>query len=222
MVADRASLTSQRAERVSRRACLRALAGSGFGLALAACQETTQQATAARAAPAGRDYSGEPFPVRLVNRDRFDAIFRPTVVADTSGEAPGTIIIDTRARHLYLVRDNRQALRFGIAVGEAGRAWHGTATVGRKATWPAWYPTDEMRRSVPGFPTRIAPGEANPLGARALYLYQGGRDTLYRIHGTSEPWTIGTEASSGCIRMLNEDVIALYDQVRVGARVIVR
>lgn len=198
----------------------RAVLVAAGGLVLAACQETPRPGTGAYA-PA-RDFSGEPFPVRLVNRDRFDPVFRPTVVPDASGEPPGTIVVDTRARHLYLVRDDRQALRFGIAVGEAGRAWRGTATVGRKAAWPAWYPTDEMRRSVPGFPARIPPGEANPLGARALYLHQGGRDTLYRIHGTSEPWTIGTEASSGCIRMFNEDVIALYGQVRVGARVIVR
>ncbi|MGO4835459.1 L,D-transpeptidase, partial [Rhizobiaceae sp. 2RAB30] len=128
----------------------------------------------------------------------------------------------TSARHLYLVESNEKAMRYGIAVGTAGYAWKGNATVGRKATWPAWYPTDEMRAASPGMPARIPPGADNPLGARALYLYQNGRDTLYRIHGTSEPWTIGTQASSGCIRMFNEDVIALYAKVSVGAKVVVR
>lgn len=165
--------------------------------------------------------AGEPFPVRPVNLHKFDRSFWPATVALDTAEAPGTVIIDTASRHLYLVGPDGTARRFGIAVGAAGRKWAGTATVGRKARWPAWYPTDEMRQLVPGMPRRIAPGAANPLGARALYLYQNGRDTLFRIHGTSEPWTIGTEVSSGCIRMFNEDVIALFDQVRVGAKVIV-
>lgn len=115
-----------------------------------------------------------------------------------------------------------KAKRYGVAVGESGRAWSGRATVGRKAVWPTWYPTDEMRASAPTLPRSIQAGNQNPLGARALYLYQSGKDTLYRIHGTSEPWTVGTEASSGCIRMLNEDVIDLYDRVVVGAPVVVR
>lgn len=167
-------------------------------------------------------FANEPFPVRLVNPGRFSPAFRPTRVANTTGLEPGAILIDTAARQLYLVESDRSAMRYGIAVGAAGNAWKGDATVGRKAEWPAWYPTDEMKSIAPGIPPRIAPGADNPLGARALYLYQGGRDTLYRIHGTTEPWTIGTQASSGCIRMFNEDVIALYDKVRVGAPVIVR
>jgi lipoprotein-anchoring transpeptidase ErfK/SrfK len=130
-------------------------------------------------------------------------------------------LIDTGNRFLYLIEQGGMARRYGIAVGAAGNAWSGTATVGRKAKWPAWYPTDEMHAASSGLPKRIEPGTQNPLGARALYLYENGRDTLYRIHGTSEPWTIGTEASSGCIRMFNEDVIDLYDRVADGARVIV-
>lgn len=173
------------------------------------------------------NYSGtvtkeEPFAVRPVNRNRFDPGLRPTLVANTSGLEPGSILVDTRSKHLYFVKSRATAIRFGIAVGKSGYSWKGGATVGRKAEWPAWYPTDDMRQATPGIPGRISPGADNPLGARALYLYQNGRDTLYRIHGTSEPWTIGTEASSGCIRMFNEDVIALYDMVGIGAVVIVR
>lgn len=166
--------------------------------------------------------AAEPFPLRPVNLHKFDRSLWPATVALDTSEAAGTLIVDTRSRHLYLVGQDGTALRFGIAVGAAGRKWTGTAVVGRKARWPAWYPTDEMRHLVPGMPGRVAPGPANPLGARALYLYRDGRDTLFRIHGTSEPWTIGAEVSSGCIRMFNEDIIALYDQVPVGAKVIVR
>ncbi|HEY4173334.1 MAG TPA: L,D-transpeptidase [Rhodopila sp.] len=174
------------------------------------------------AAPVEPAFPGEAFPVRLVDRSRFDERFQPARVANTTGEPAGTIVIDTAARQLFLVESRTEAMRYGVAVGAAGQAWHGTAAVGRMARWPAWYPTDEMHRATPGLPRRIPPGDDNPLGARAIYLYQGGRDTLYRIHGTSEPWLIGTEASSGCIRMFNEDVIALYDRVRMGARVVVR
>ncbi|MFC7399616.1 L,D-transpeptidase [Chelatococcus sp. GCM10030263] len=133
--------------------------------------------------------------------------------------APGSIVIDTADKYLYLVEGPHKARRYSIGVGRAGHSWHGRAEVGRKAKWPAWYPTDDMHAESPGLPKRIEPGLANPLGARALYLFANGKDTLYRIHGTTEPWTIGTEASSGCIRMLNEDVIELYDRVPVGAQV---
>lgn len=160
--------------------------------------------------------------MRQVNRAKFDAKLRPMVLPNTTGEPPGTIVVDTAFRHLYLVESTGKVLRYGIAVGTAGHAWKGTATIGRKAKWPAWYPTDEMKADLPGIPARIPPGSDNPLGARALYLHAAGRDTLVRIHGTSEPWTIGTEASSGCIRMFNEDAIALYDKVPLGTRVIVR
>lgn len=168
-----------------------------------------------------RDFSDEPHDVRQVNRARFDAGFAPMIVPSPYKEQPGTIVIDARSRHLYLTEAGDKARRYGIAVGDAGYGWSGRAVVGRKARWPAWYPTPSMRAETPGLPVRIAPGADNPLGARALYLHQGGKDTLYRIHGTSEPWTIGTEASSGCIRMFNEDVIDLYDRVLVGAPVLV-
>jgi len=165
-------------------------------------------------------YANEPYEVRIVNREKFDARFRPTIVPAPRGMPAGSILVDTRERFLYLVEDGGKARRYGVAVGASGHGWSGTATIGRKAKWPAWHPTDDMRNETPGLPQRIEPGPHNPLGARALYLYQDGRDTLYRIHGTSEPWTIGTEASSGCIRMLNEDVIDLYD--RVASEAVVR
>ena len=168
-----------------------------------------------------RDYSAEPHRVRLVNRDRFGPEFYPTRQPSPFDLPPGTLVVATDKREVYLIEADGMSRRYPVAVGDQGYAWSGEAVVGRKATWPAWYPTPSMRLEVPNLPRRIAPGEENPLGARGLYLYKNGVDTLYRIHGTSEPWTIGTEASSGCIRMFNEDVIDLFDRVRLGARVIV-
>lgn len=168
-----------------------------------------------------RDFSGEPHDVRLINRKRFAAEFQPAIVKSPYEERPGTIVVNTATRQLFLIEAEGQARRYGIAVGDAGYAWSGRAKVERKAPWPAWHPTASMRAASP-LPARVVPGAHNPLGARALYLSENGRDTLYRIHGTSEPWTIGTRASSGCIRMFNEDVIDLYDRVNIGATVIVR
>lgn len=202
---------------ISRRSFLTGLPMGAATWSLVGCSPSKDPPAAASA-----PFSAEPFPVRLVNRKRFDSAFVPTRLPNTTTDPAGTIIVDTGAKHLYFVESRDEVRRYGIAVGAAGHAWKGSAIVGRKASWPAWYPTDEMKQSAPGIPARIPPGDDNPLGARALYLYSAGQDTLYRIHGTSEPWTIGTEASSGCIRMFNEDVIALYDKVRVGARVIVR
>lgn len=167
-----------------------------------------------------RDFSGEPFPVRRINRDRFDRAFSPVILPSPYASPAGSLVIDTATRQLYLIEGGGLARRYGVAVGDAGYAWSGEAYVGRKAEWPAWHPTPSMHAEAEP-PVRVDPGDHNPLGARALYLHQGGRDTLYRIHGTSEPWTIGTRASSGCIRMFNEDVIDLYDRVRLNARVIV-
>ncbi|WP_246154677.1 L,D-transpeptidase [Methylobacterium oryzihabitans] len=129
----------------------------------------------------------------------------------------GTIVIDTPSRFLYLVQGNGQALRYGIGVGRPGFTWSGVKTVSQKREWPGWTPPPEMLRRRPDLPTHMAGGPANPLGARALYL----GSSLYRIHGTNEPHTIGQNVSSGCIRMMNQDVIDLYDRVPVGARVVV-
>lgn len=141
-------------------------------------------------------------------------------------EKPGTIVIDTRSRHLYFVLPGGRAIRYGVGVGRQGFEWSGVATVGLKKVWPEWRPPPEMiERELVQYnrqlPEVMEGGPANPLGARAMYLYQNGRDTLYRIHGTNQPNTIGLAVSSGCIRMLNEEVIDLYDRVQMGAKVIV-
>jgi lipoprotein-anchoring transpeptidase ErfK/SrfK len=143
--------------------------------------------------------------------------YRETVPYD-SREKPGTIIVDTRERYLYYVLASDQALRYSIAVGSEGHDWSGTSTVSMKREWPDWTPTPGEIKRFPNLPRHMAGGEDNPLGARALYL----GNTLYRIHGTNEPWKIGTAVSSGCIRMSNEDAIDLYDRARVGAKVIVK
>lgn len=191
------------------------LASIGLAGCVASVDEDIKQLGSAE------QYAAEPYPVRMVDRRKFDRRFLPTTVASPFAEPAGTIVVDTSNRYLYRIEQDGKARRYGIAVGATGKRWSGKAEVGRKAAWPAWHPTDEMKTAAPGLPSRIEPGPHNPLGSRALYLYDNGRDTLYRIHGTSEPWTIGTEASSGCIRMLNEDVIDLYSRVSVGAKVIV-
>ena len=152
-------------------------------------------------------------------------IYKRAEVAYVSAEPPGTIIVETSTRHLYRILDDKTAVRYGVAVGREGFAWSGEATVERKVEWPTWTPPKEMiarspklkkwAKGQPGGPT-------NPLGAAALYLFQGEKDTLYRIHGTNAPSSIGHAASSGCIRMFNEDIQELYSQVTHGTKVIVR
>jgi len=139
------------------------------------------------------------------------------VVNYATREAPGTIIIDTPNTYLYLVMGNGQAMRYGIGVGRDGFTWSGTQSITKKAEWPDWTPPPEMIARQPYLPRQMAGGPGNPLGARAMYL--GG--TIYRIHGTNAPGTIGTRVSSGCIRLTNEDVADLYSRVNVGTRVIV-
>ncbi|MCA1426639.1 MULTISPECIES: L,D-transpeptidase [unclassified Bradyrhizobium] len=145
------------------------------------------------------------------------ARFRRQTVSYATREAPGTIIIDTPNTYLYYVLGNGQALRYGIGVGRDGFTWSGIQSVSRKAEWPAWTPPPEMIARQPYLPRHMAGGPGNPLGARAMYL--GG--TIYRIHGTNAPETIGKRVSSGCIRMTNEDVTDLYSRVNVGTKVIV-
>jgi len=131
---------------------------------------------------------------------------------------PGTIVVETAERRLYLVLGEGKALRYGIGVGRDGFRWSGQHTITRMAEWPGWTPPEQMRKRVPDLPAYMPGGPDNPLGARALYIGA----TLYRIHGTSEPWTIGQAVSSGCIRLTNEDITDLYTRVRVGALVVVR
>jgi lipoprotein-anchoring transpeptidase ErfK/SrfK len=144
------------------------------------------------------------------------------LVDDPTGERSGAITIDTKKRKLYLSVGNGQAIEYGIGVGREGFAWKGVAQIGRKAFWPGWTPPPEMLLRRPDLPRHMDGGMENPLGARALYLFKGDKDTLFRIHGTNEPDTIGQAVSSGCIRMLNADVIDLYRRVSKSARVVVR
>ena len=146
-----------------------------------------------------------------------DPMFERQEVAFSGPERPGTIIIDTPQKFLFLVEPGGRALRYGIGVGRPGFAWAGVKTISRKAEWPGWTPPPEMIKRRPDLPAHMDGGPANPLGARALYL----GSSLYRIHGTNEPQTIGTNVSSGCIRMMNDDVKDLYGRVRVGTKVIV-
>lgn len=154
-------------------------------------------------------------------RPEMDPIYLPQQVEYETSHPAGTIVIDTAQKFLYLVQGNGQARRYGVGVGKDGMLWSGTETISRKAEWPDWRPPAEMiaRERAKGkhLPTFMAGGPANPLGARALYL----GSTLYRIHGTNAPWTIGTNVSSGCIRLRNEDVVDLYERVDVGSRVVV-
>ena len=139
-------------------------------------------------------------------------------VAAPAGASPSTILVRLSECHLYLICDDGTAIRYGIAVGREGFAWSGAGTIGRKETWPAWTPPPEMIVRMPelaAYRDGMPGGPANPLGARALYIYQSGQDTLYRIHGTPEWWTIGHATSSGCLRMLNQDVVDLYSRVAI-------
>jgi len=150
-------------------------------------------------------------------RREVDPMYRRAEI-DYDGAAPGTVVIDTNAKFLYLVTTRGRAIRYGVGVGRPGFEWSGVKTISRKAEWPDWTPPTEMLARRPDLPKFMPGGPNNPLGARALYL----GSSLYRIHGTNEPFTIGQNVSSGCIRMMNEDVTDLYDRVGVGTKVIVR
>jgi lipoprotein-anchoring transpeptidase ErfK/SrfK len=144
--------------------------------------------------------------------------YQKQLVLYRSLQPPGTIIIDTQERHLYLIQDETHALRYGIGVGRDGFTWQGLLQISRKAEWPDWHPPPEMIERQPYLPRFMAGGPGNPLGARAMYL----GNTVYRIHGTNAPETIGQAVSSGCFRLVNDDVIDLYSRVQVGTHVIVR
>ncbi|WP_370644858.1 L,D-transpeptidase [Microvirga sp. ACRRW] len=167
----------------------------------------------------------EAHPLPATDITEVDPRFLRREVAYYGREEPGTIVVDTAARYLYLVREGGRAIRYGIGVGKEGLAWAGRAQVGRKAMWPRWTPTASMIKREPERNAKWAGGMAggieNPLGARALYLYNNGNDTMYRIHGTTEPWSIGQSVSSGCIRLFNQDIIDLYNRVPTGSPVVV-
>jgi lipoprotein-anchoring transpeptidase ErfK/SrfK len=147
--------------------------------------------------------------------------FRRHIVDYHRKEAAGTIVVDTDARYLYFVLPNNKAIRYGVTVGEEALAWSGVAKVGNMTEWPAWVPTQGEHERLGNLPNFVSGGPHNPMGARALYLFANGKDTLFRIHGTNQPEYIGSAISSGCIRLTNEDVIDLYSRVRVGTPVVV-
>ncbi len=167
----------------------------------------------------------EPFPIPAVDVSHVDPRYLRQVVAFRGPEEPGSIVVDPARRFLYLVREDGEALRYGCGVGKAGFDYQGSAIIGRKAHWPRWTPTQNMIRLEPArygpYSDGVEGGLHNPLGARALYLYRDGRDTLYRIHGTNEPWSIGHSVSSGCIRLFNQDIVDLHRRVPEGTRVTV-
>jgi lipoprotein-anchoring transpeptidase ErfK/SrfK len=147
--------------------------------------------------------------------------FKRHIVEYHRKEVPGSVVIDTDERFLYYVLPDGKAIRYGVTVGEEALAWSGVAKVGRKEEWPSWTPTADIKKRLTGIPDFVGPGPHNPLGARGLYLYSNGKDTLFRIHGTNQPEYIGSAISSGCIRMTNEDIIDLYAKVKMGATVVV-
>ncbi|WP_309084118.1 L,D-transpeptidase [Chelativorans sp.] len=175
------------------------------------------------------------FEIPAVPVEKIDPRYLRQEVLDPTGEAPGTIVVDTAQHFLYLVRGGGRALRYGVGLGREGFAWAGRAQIERKTMWPRWHPPEEMILRQPELERYrttydkatgrwlggMDPGIMNPLGARALYLYQDGKDTLYRIHGSPEWWTIGKSVSSGCVRMINQDVIDLFDRVPEGTPVLV-
>jgi lipoprotein-anchoring transpeptidase ErfK/SrfK len=192
-------------------------------LGLAVCvlggcgQETLAPASQANWTPRDRQLlANPPYAQAQIPRE-----YQRHIVDYRRKEVPGTIVVDTNNRYLYYVLPQGKAVRYGITVGEEALAWSGVARIGRKEEWPAWVPTQEIKHRLANTPDYVSPGPHNPMGARALYLFQGDKDTLYRIHGTNQPEYIGRAISSGCIRMTNEDAIDLYNRVQIGAPVVV-
>ena len=197
--------------------------GRGGPRAASAARRGAPQVQQRRVRPAA--LAPRPAPAARTPQQRtIDPKYLPTTVDYPTEHEPGTIVIDPAEKFLYLVGEDGKARRYGVGVGREGFGWSGIVEVGRKAQWPSWTPPKEMIQRQPWlakYSKGMAGGPDNPLGARALYLYEDGRDTLFRIHGTNEPWTIGQSVSSGCIRMRNEDVTELYEQVPIGAKVVV-
>ena len=197
----------------------------GAPLALAGCAGGNISMGVGDARSIYGQLSGERFPVPAIDLSQIDPQFYRQDVAYASNEAPGTIVVDPGNHFLYHVKGGGRATRYGVGVGKEGFGWSGVATINSKQEWPDWYPPPEMIERDPSIKARVGKlqsgigvpgGPHNPLGARAMYLWQGNKDTLFRIHGTLEPWTIGKNVSSGCIRMVNQDAIDLYSRVAVG------
>ena len=193
------------------------LALVGMGLILGGCMQSTLE-PASEASLTARDkklLAAAPYEKATIPEP-----YKRHIVDYHRKELPGTIVIDSDARYLYYVQDGGKAIRYGVTVGEEALAFTGVAKIGRKSEWPGWTPTADIKKRM-DVPDYVSPGPQNPLGARALYLFEGNKDTLYRIHGTNQPEYIGQAISSGCIRMTNEDVIDLYNRVKPGAVVVV-
>lgn len=233
--------------RISRRAMIAGVTATGVSVTLGGCATTKPVPTvqAMRAPPPAAsldtpfepsyptiygEIRDEPFPIPAVKLSMVNPAYLRKAVGYDTTEAPGSIVIDPSHHYLYLVQADGRAVRYGVGVGREGFGWSGAATIHGKQEWPDWYPPKEMVQRQPelrksltelqsGIGMRGGPG--NPLGARAMYLWQDNKDTLYRIHGTVEPWTIGKSVSSGCIRMINQDAIDLYQRTVVGTRVVV-
>jgi lipoprotein-anchoring transpeptidase ErfK/SrfK len=203
---------------------------SGIAASLAACQQTTSrggakpEAALPQYAELYAPLPNEPYPVPGVPKVAIAARYMRQQVDYPTAERAGTIIVDPGAKHLYLVQENGKAMRYGVGVGREGFGWSGAATIQMKRAWPRWTPPGEMILRQPEleqYRTGMAGGLENPLGARALYLFQNGRDTLYRLHGTNEPRSIGSNVSSGCVRLVNQDIIDLFERTPVGTKVVV-
>lgn len=170
-------------------------------------------------------YDGK-FPIPAVDISLMNSEHIRREVDFATDEVPGTVIVDQQARYLYYVLPGGRAMRYAVGVGPASRSFQGTATIAYKSKWPRWTPTQNMIRRSPEhygrFKDGVAGGPSNPMGARALYIHKDGQDTYYRVHGTNAPSSIGKAVSAGCIRLLSQDVIDLYDRVRPGARIVVR
>lgn len=192
--------------------------------ASAAIALTLAPAALAQVPSSRRHDRDDAYPIEHDEENRIAPAFRRTVIDYTTDEQPGTLIVDPGSKYLYLVLEGGKALRYGVGVGRQGFEWSGEAVIRRKAKWPRWTPPKSMVSRDPlaaKWADGMPGGPENPLGARALYLYQGEVDTLFRIHGTNQPQSIGKAVSSGCIRLLNSDIADLYSRVRLGAKVIV-
>ena len=197
---------------------LRGLALLLIGISLGGCMQGTIEA-ASDANFTARDrklLANAPYAKATI-----PAAYQRTIVQYHRKEAPGTIVVDSDSHYLYYVMADNKAIRYGVTVGEEALSWYGIAKVGRKTEWPTWTPTADIKKRLGNVPNFVEGGPHNPMGARGIYLYQGDKDTLFRIHGTNQPEYIGQSISSGCIRMTNEDVIDLYNRVKMGAIVVV-
>src|ERR1700731_148086 len=188
------------------------------GLALGGCMQATLE-PASEASFTARDkklLANVPY-----EKAAIPIAYQRSIIDYQRKEQPGTIVVDTDSRHLYYVLPEGKAIRYGVTVGEDAQSWAGVAKVGNMQEWPPWVPTEGEKQRLGPLPSYVEGGPANPMGARGIYLFQGSKDTLFRIHGTNQPEYIGEAISSGCIRMTNEDVIDLYKRVKIGRPVVV-